>query len=184
MEISSCFTGGCSGVWNVNQVQIKCSRHLILFSSCIPWDPRDALEWHPLLPIHHHFLKGTKVSPSEYTPKTEIARILRHSNLQINMYRHFPESLHLISVHQQWGVSALSKSLCTSGCICGCLGKTACSCKKRQDTPNCQNESQPCSEPCVACRAVAEHTHPASDERGVPAWWGRWGAERHQSSSA
>lgn len=55
---------------------------------------------------------------------------------------------------------------------------------QRQDTLNWQNESQPCSEPCVACRAVAEHTHPTSDERDVPAWWGRWGAERHQSSSA
>lgn len=165
MEISSCFTGGCSGVWNVNQVQIKCSRHLILFSSCIPWDPRDSLEWQPLLPIHHHFLKGTKVSPSEYTPKTEIARILRHSNLQINMYWHFPESLHLISVHQQWGVLAL----CTSGCICGCLGRTACSCKKRQDTLNWQNESQPCSEPCVACRAVAAtHTLPLMREVSQP----------------
>lgn len=45
---------------------------------------RDALETQPRLPIHHHFLKGTKVNPSEYTPKTSIARIFRHLNLQIS----------------------------------------------------------------------------------------------------
>lgn len=46
---------------------------------------KDALEREPLLPIHHHFLKGAKVSPSEHTPKTQIAKIFRHLTLKISM---------------------------------------------------------------------------------------------------
>ena len=89
-KASTCFSWVWSGGWNGNQTQRKCSRRLILLSCCIPCPRagrqsphRDALERKPLLLIHHHFLKGTKVSPSEYTPKTQIARIFRHSNLQI-----------------------------------------------------------------------------------------------------
>lgn len=47
-------------------------------------DTDAGMPWRHSLAFHHPFLKGTKVSPSEYTPKTLTARTFRHSNLRIS----------------------------------------------------------------------------------------------------